>query len=68
MTGHSVEELHGIAESLGLLREVASTSQLQLIRSIRQIQNEAPCFATEKNYCCGKDCEWREDCRAMMKV
>lgn len=45
---------------------MAGKSRMQIVRSIQQSRNEEPCFATVKNYCCGKDCEWREDCRDMV--
>lgn len=65
MNRHSIEQLHGIAESTGTKGLIASKSQIQMIRSIQQRQNKEPCFATNQNYCCGNDCEWRDDCRAM---
>jgi hypothetical protein len=66
MTSLSVEQSQGIARSQGSQEKVNCPSQLLLIRSIQQSRNEEPCFATDKNYCCGKNCEWRTDCRTMM--
>jgi len=65
---HSIEQLHGIAETLGAQKQMTDMSKMLQIRSVQQSQNEEPCFATDKNYCCGKDCEWREDCHALQAV
>jgi hypothetical protein len=68
MIRHALEQLQGVADSLGSKGQIASKSRIQMIRSIQQGQNEEPCFATDKHYCCGKDCDWREDCRAKLSV
>jgi len=52
----------------GLQEQMAGVSQTHRIWSIQQSRNEERCFATDKIYCCGKDCEWRADCRTMLWV
>jgi len=68
MTCQSTEPLLSVSERLGLQGQMVFSPQTQLIRSIQRNRNEELCFATDKQYCCGKDCEWRDDCRAMLAV
>lgn len=68
MACQSSEQLLSVSERLGLQGQMVCSPQTRLIRSIQLNRNEELCFATDKHYRCGKDCEWREDCRAMLAV
>lgn len=68
MTCHAAGPLLSVSERLGLQGQMVCSPQTQLIRSIQRNRNEELCFATDKHYCCGKDCEWREECRDMLAV
>lgn len=65
---HTAEQLLSVAERLGLQGTMVCSPQTQYVRSIQMSRNEETCFATDKHYLCGKDCEWREECRAMLAV
>lgn len=68
MMCHSAGKLVSVSERLGLQGTMVCSPQTQFVRSIQMSRNEEPCFATDKHYCCRTDCEWREECRAMLAV
>lgn len=68
MTHHHNVLLHRVAETLGWHGKIPPDSKTQQTHSIQQSPYEKPCFATDKIFCCGKDCRWREDCRAVQAV
>jgi len=62
------DQLWERAMALGITGISSRSSRTALVRAIQCRMGQVPCFASEMNEMCSRQCEWAADCLAPVAV